>query len=86
MSKGSVAPLIKEYYPEYYMLKEYPIGSCAPIRANTDEWGILSNIYPIVLVVDGVEFASSEQLFQMMKRNFNKIMIGLLHLETSFIP
>lgn len=44
MSKGGVAPLIKEYYPEYYMLKEYPIGSCAPIRANTDEWGILSNI------------------------------------------
>ena len=66
MTKGSVAPFIEKYYPEYYMLKEYPVVDCAPIRANTDEWGILSNIYPTVLVVDDVEFASSEQLFQMM--------------------
>lgn len=77
MSKGSVAPLIKEYYPEYYMLKEYPIGSCAPIRTNTDEWGILSNIYPTVLVVDGVEFASSEQLFQMMKFSDKDILLDI---------
>ena len=68
MSKeGKVRPFIEKYYPEYYSWNEYPVGECAPIRKNKDEWGILGNLYPTPLVVDGVEFASSEQLFQMMK-------------------
>ena len=67
MSEGKVRPFIQKYYPEYYQWKDYPIDKCAPIRTNKEEWGILGNLYSAPLVVDGVEFASSEQLFQMMK-------------------
>ncbi len=67
MSKGSVAPFIEKYYPEYYIWDEYPMDKCITITTNDAEWGILGNLYPTPLVVDGVEFVSSEQLFQMMK-------------------
>ena len=67
MKKEKVRPFIEKYYPEYYQWKDYPIDKCAPIRTNVEEWGILGNLYSTPLVVDGVEFASSEQLFQMMK-------------------
>lgn len=77
MGKGSVAPFIKVFYPEYYMLKDYPVSECVPIRANNEEWGILSNLYPIPLVLDGVKFASSEQLFQMMKFTDKDILVDI---------
>ena len=68
MSKEEkVRPFIQKYYPEYYQWKDYPIDKCAPIRTNVEEWGILGNLYSTPLVVKGIEFASSEQLFQMMK-------------------
>ena len=67
MKKEKVRPFIEKYYPEYYQWKDYPIDKCAPIRTNVEEWGILGNLYSTPLAVDGVEFASSEQLFQMMK-------------------
>ena len=67
MSEGKVRPFIEKYYPEYYGLNDYPIDKCAPIINNTEEWGILGNLYSTPLVVKGVKFASSEQLFQMMK-------------------
>ena len=67
MKKEKVRPFIEKYYPEYYQWKDYPIDKCAPIITNQDEWGILGNLYSVPLVVDGVKFVSSEQLFQMMK-------------------
>ena len=67
MKKEKVRPFIEKYYPEYYQWKDYPIDKCAPIRTNTEEWGILGNLYSVPLVVDGVKFVSSEQLYQMMK-------------------
>ena len=67
MKKEKVRPFIEKYYPEYYRWEEYPVDKCAPIRTTKEEWGILGNLYSVPLVVDGVEFVSSEQLFQMMK-------------------
>lgn len=67
MKEGKVAPLIKEYYPYYYVWCEYPMDKCLPIRKVNDQWGILGNFYPTPLMVEGVEFQNSEQLFQMMK-------------------
>lgn len=67
MKEGKVRPFIEKYYPEYYSWNDYPVDKCAPIRTNKEEWGILGNLYSTPLVVDGVEFASSEQLFQIMK-------------------
>ena len=64
---GKIAPLIKEFYPEYYSWNEYPVEECIPIRKVKEEWGILGNFAPTKLVVDGVEFKNSEQLFQIMK-------------------
>lgn len=67
MSKGSVAPLIKEYYPEYYMLKEYPVGSCAVFKTTKEKWGILGNFARTPLVVEDLTFNNSEKLFQLIK-------------------
>lgn len=67
MNIGSVAPLIKAHYPQYYSWHEYPAGSCVAIRRVNEEWGILGNFAPTPLVVTGVEFSCSEQLFQMLK-------------------
>ncbi len=67
MREGKVAPFIEKYYPEYYIWDEYPMDKCITITTKDAEWGILGNLYPTPLVVDGVEFVSSEQLFQMMK-------------------
>ena len=64
---GKIAPLIKEFYPEYYSWNEYLVDECIPIRKVREEWGILGNFAPAKLGVDGVEFKNSEQLFQMMK-------------------
>lgn len=67
MGKGSVAPFIKEYYPEYYMLKEYPVSECAAFKTTQGEWGILGNFGRTPLVVKGITFNNSEKLFQLMK-------------------
>lgn len=67
MSFYSIADFIKEYYPEYYGIETYPIAECAPIRKVKDEWGLFCNFAPTPLIVDGVTFNSSEELFQLMK-------------------
>ncbi len=67
MSKGSLAPLIREFYPEYYQWMEYPIENCIPFDKVKEQWGILGNFAPVPLEIDGVSFVNSEQLFQMMK-------------------
>ena len=79
MSKLSIAQFIKEFYPDYYQWHEYAVDECVTITTNEDKWGILSNLYATPLDVDGVQFASSEQLFQVMKFTDKEILLDLYH-------
>jgi len=67
MSFYSIAHFIEEYYPEYYSIESYPADQCICIRKVKDKWGILCNFAKTPLLVDGVNYKSVEQLFQMMK-------------------
>lgn len=67
MSKLSIAHLIEEFYPEYYLWCEYPAEECVCIRSVKDEWGVLCNFGDTPLTLNGVTFRNAEQLFQMMK-------------------
>lgn len=67
MSKASLAPHIKEFYPGYYQWMAYSAEDCIPFDKVKEQWGILGNFAPVPLEVDGVSFVNSEQLFQMMK-------------------
>ncbi|MBD5364414.1 MAG: NADAR family protein [Bacteroides sp.] len=69
MSKLSIAQFIQEFYPQYYQWNEYPAEMCIPFSKVKEQWGILGNFAPTPLVVDGVDFVNSEQLFQVMKFN-----------------
>lgn len=67
MSKLSVAQFIEENYPQYYLWNEYSAETCIPFSKVKEQWGIFGNFAPTPLVVNGVEFINSEQLFQMLK-------------------
>lgn len=67
MSFFSIADFIKEYYSEYYGIQTYPVAESVAIRKVKDEWGLFCNFAPAPLMVDGVAFDSSEELFQLMK-------------------
>ena len=67
MSFYSVAPFIKENYPQYYSVEEYPADKCAPFCKVDGQWGIFGNFGRTPLIVDGIVFKTSEQLFQLMK-------------------
>ena len=67
MNFYSIAPFIQQHYPEYYSIERYPADLCVCIRKVADEWGILGNFARTPLIVDGVTFKNSEQLFQLMK-------------------
>lgn len=67
MSELSIAQFIKEFYPDYYQWHEYPADECIPFSKVEEQWGIFGNFAPVPLMVNGVEFVNSEQLFQMMK-------------------
>ena len=69
MNKHSVAGFIEKNYPEYWGKSSYPAEKCAVFCSTHDEWGIFSNMAASVIVVDGIEFKSSEHLYQMMKFN-----------------
>lgn len=77
MNIASIAPLIKAHYPQYYSWHEYPADSCIAIRRVNEQWGILGNFAPTPLVVKGVEFSCSEQLFQMMKFRDNEPLMSI---------
>ena len=64
---GKVAPLIKEYYPDYYSWNTYPSVQCAPFSKSNGEWGIFSNFGNTPIVLDGITFCCVEQLFQCLK-------------------
>lgn len=67
MSFYSVAPFIKEFYPEYYSIERYPAEKCVCIRKVKDEWGLLGNFAKTPLCVNGVMLKNCEQLFQLIK-------------------
>ena len=77
MSTGKLAPLIKEFYPEYYSWNEYPLYKCIPIRGVKEQWGILGNFAPTPLIVKGILFSNSEQLFQMMKFSDKETLLSI---------
>ena len=58
---------IKEYYPEWYGIQEYPADKTAAFCKVAEEWGVLGNFAPTPIVVGGVPFDCTEKLFQMMK-------------------
>ena len=63
-----VASCIKQYYPQYWnKIDSFPAEKCACIRKVKEDWGIFGNFHKALLVVNGMEFVNSEQLFQMMK-------------------
>lgn len=64
---GKVAPLIKEFYPEYYKWETYPMAKCAPFSKSSGEWGIFSNFGTTPIVLEGITFCCVEQLFQCLK-------------------
>lgn len=69
--------MIKENYPEYYLWNEYPADRCVAIRKVGDRWGILGNFAPIRLMISGVAFDNSEQLFQMMKFSDEETLLAI---------
>ena len=58
---------IKEFYPEWYGIQEYPADKTAAFCKVAEEWGVLGNFAPTPIVVDGVPFDCTEKLFQVMK-------------------
>lgn len=72
----SLAPFIKQYYPEYWGIKEYPVSECIKIHKVNDDWGIFSNFAKTPIILNGIRFKNSEQLFQVLKfRNREHIQI-----------
>ena len=67
MSFYSIAPFIKEYYPQYYSIETYPISECVTIRKVKEPWGILGNFAPTPININNVTFKTSELLFQLLK-------------------
>ena len=58
---------IKEYYPEWYGIQEYPADKTVFFLKVDGEWGVLSNFARTPIVIDGVTFDCAEKLFQVMK-------------------
>ena len=65
--KGKVAPLIKEYYPQYYSIESYPAEKCAPFNKVREKWGVFSNFGITPIEVNGIIFSCVERLFQCLK-------------------
>ncbi len=67
MSRTSIRPYVKEFYPEYYSWHTYPADQCAVLTKVDQPWGVLTNFGNLPLTVGGVVFKNSEQLFHLMK-------------------
>lgn len=77
MSSLSIAPLIREFYPEYYSWNEYPADKCIPFKGVKEQWGIFGNFFPTPITIDSVEFVNTEQLFQMMKFSDKDVLLNI---------
>ena len=58
---------IKQYYPQYSDIQQYPADQCACIRKTSEEWGVLGNFYHAPIVIEGVAIDCTERLFHLMK-------------------
>ena len=58
---------IKEYYPEWYGIQEYPADKTVSFLKVDGKWGLLSNFARTPIVIDGVTFDCTEKLFQVIK-------------------
>ena len=67
MNFYSIAPFIKMYYPRYFSVETYPTEECVTVHKVDEPWGLFSNFARTPLLLEGVEFRTSEQLFQLMK-------------------
>ena len=79
MSYYSISEFIKEHYPQYYGYVSYPREQCVTIHKVDGEWGVFCNFAPTPIVVDGVEFKSSEHLFQMMKFKDSQVVVNIMN-------
>ena len=66
-SSASIAEAIKKYYPQYWGEQVYPIAQSVFFHKKTDAHWILSNMASCPLEVEGIQFKSSEHLFQTLK-------------------
>ena len=66
-SSASIAEGIKKYYPQYWGDQVYPIAQSVFFHKKTDNHWILSNMASCPLEVEGIQFKSSEHLFQTLK-------------------
>lgn len=68
-SRFSVASAIRRYYPEYWErgIQSHPACQCAPFCKVSGDWGIFSNFANTPIVVNGITYKNSEQLFQCQK-------------------
>ena len=78
MNFYSIAPFIKEFYPEYWGECTYDADKCVRIHKVDGEWGIFCNFAATPLSVNGFTFKSSEQLFQLMKFKDREIVGNIL--------
>lgn len=83
MNFYSIAPFIQEFYPEYYSIETYPAHECVTIRKVKEPWGILGNFAPTPIVLEGVVFKTSEQLFQLMKFKDAEAVQAVYHARNS---
>ena len=66
-NSASISAFIKEHYPEYWGDRVYPIAQSVFFHKKTDKHWILSNMASCPLEVEGIQFKSSEHLFQTLK-------------------
>lgn len=62
-----IAQFIQQYHPEYYSIESYPADRVARICKVAEQWGDFSNFGRVPVTVDGVEFNTTERLYQVMK-------------------
>ena len=67
MNFYSIAPFIREFYPQYYSIETYLVSECVAVRKVKEPWGILGNFAPTPLTIHDVSFKTCELLFQLMK-------------------
>lgn len=83
MSFYSIAPFVKEFYPQYYGYETYPQKECVTVHKVNEEWGIFCNFATTPITIDGVTFKSSEHLFQLMKFKEPNIIINIMNGTTN---
>jgi ribA/ribD-fused uncharacterized protein len=82
MNFYSIAPFIRQHYPQYYSIESYPAVRSVCIRKVAEEWAVLGNFARTPLVVGDVTFKNSEQLFQLMKFKEEEPILAVYNAKT----